>query len=179
MQFHLLRSSLLLVGLLVLLTGCNNLMADDEVETGLPAFRHYIPNVSQEVPIGESLRITNLEITVTVVRSPDGRNDNEVRMIPPEGQRFFLVNVLLTNQGDVREDISPRMSFSLFDSLGQAQEWFPAGAGPINSRINPGAEMKGELTSMVAENAEVLVLIYGDVAFSLGEASGGESGSPG
>jgi hypothetical protein len=135
-----------LVGLLALLTGYNNLMANDEVETGLPAFRNYMPSVSQEVPIGESLRITNLEITVTVVRSPDGRNDNEVRMIPPEGQRFFLVNVLLTNQGDVREDISPRMSFSLFDSLGQAQEWFPAGAGSINGRIDPGAEMKGELT---------------------------------
>ena len=93
LQFHLLRSSLLLVGLLVLLNGCNNLMADDEVETGLPAFRHYIPNVSQEVPLGESLQITNLEITVTGVRSSDGRNDEEVRKIPPVGQRFFLVNV--------------------------------------------------------------------------------------
>ena len=60
------------------------------------------------------------------------------------------------------------MSFGLFDSFGQLQAWvyYSAAAHSIDGRIDPGAGMMGELTWMVAENAEVLVLIYGDVAFS-------------
>jgi len=54
------------------------------------------------------------------------------------------------------------MSFGLFAFLGQLQEWvyYPAAAGSIDGRINPSAEMLGELTCMVAENTEGLVLIY-------------------
>jgi hypothetical protein len=51
LQSHFLCSSLLLAGLLALLPGWRN----DKAEVGLPAFRNYLPNVSQEASIVEAV----------------------------------------------------------------------------------------------------------------------------
>lgn len=172
---------LLFSGLLAVTFGCGNFVAGGDINVGVQAFRDYMPEVTQEVEIGKWVEVDNLAVSVVGVRVTDGRDDKLRPRAVQEGEVYLLVNVLLANQGDKREDISSRMSFSLFDSMGQTQEWayYPAAAGSIDGRIDPGRERMGELTWKVAENAEGLMLVFGDVAFSLGEASGYSPGSPG
>ena len=171
----------LFIGSAVFATGCGNFVAGGDIDIGVQAFRDYMPEFSQVVAMGESVKVDNLAITVTGVRATDGR-DNKVRLqVAPEGYLYILVNVQLENQGDQTEEISTRMNFGLFNSSGQPQEWafYPAAAGSIDGRIDPGRQRMGELTWKVAENADGLMLMFGDVAFFIGEASGYRSGPPG
>ena len=170
----------LLMGAVALLTGCGNFVAGGDIDVGVQAFRDYMPDVSQEVPIGTAVEVNNLAVTVTGVRATDGRDTKNMARPAPAGYVYLLVDVQVENQSEVRKDVSTRMNFGLFDSLGKSQEWafYPAAAGSIDGRIDPGQERMGELTWKVAENAEGLLLVFGDVAFSVGEASGHRSGSP-
>ena len=171
---------LLLIGSATISTGCGNFVAGGDIDVGVQAFREYVPNVSQEVQIGEAAKVDQLLVTVTGVTATDGRNNDRRPRPAPPGYLYLLVGVLLQNQGDSREDVATRMNFGLFDSLGKSQEWayYPAAAGSIEGRIDPGQERMGELTWKVAENAKGLMMVFGDVAFSLGEASGYWPGSP-
>ena len=171
---------LLLIGAAGLSTGCGNFVARGDIDVGVQAFRDYMPDVSQEIPIGEATMFDDLAVTVVGVRATDGR-DNGGRHHPiPAGHLYLLVNVLMENQGDRQEDVSTRMNFGLFDSMGKSQEWafYPGATGSIDGRIDPGQERTGELAWKVAENAKGLKLVYGHVAFSIGEASGYRPGSP-
>ena len=172
---------LLLVAPIVFAVGCGNFVAGGDIDIGVQAFRDYMPEFSRVVPMGTSAKVDDLAVTVTGVRATDGRHDKVRYRLAPEGYLYLLVNVQLENQGDESEDVSTRMNFSLFDSLGQPQEWayYPAAAGSIDGRIDPGRERMGELTWKVAENADGLMLMFGDVAFFIGEASGYRPGSPG
>lgn len=163
------------VGLMAI--GCGNFVAGGDIDVGVQAFRDYMPSVSQEVPIGKTVKVDNFAVTVTGVRSTDGRDNQLLLQVAPEGQRYVLVNVVLENQGDALEYVATRMTFGLFDSMGHQQEWasYIGAVGSIDGRIEPGGERAGELTWAVPENAEGLMLVFGDVAFPVGDASGYQS----
>lgn len=172
----------LLIGVVIFSIGCGNFVAGGDINVGVQAFRDYMPKVSQVVPLGEAASVKNLAVTVTRVRASDGRGDGPIPQPPPDGYQYLLVGVELENQGDKQELISSRMSFSLFDSLGHPQEWvyYAAAEGPVDGQIDPGLKRRGELSwkVKVAEDAEDFMLVFGDVAFSLSEATGYQPGGP-
>lgn len=162
-----------------LTAACGNPIQDfrelqEERPNGVQAIRSYAPEINTEVSIGETARTGSLAMSVTSARATDGRDSNLRVPAPPRGYVYLLVNVTLDNLGDEAEHMSSRMRISLLDSESRTQEWalFPAAAGSIDGRIGPGQQRVGELTWRVPENAEGLKMVFGDAAFSIGNASG-------
>lgn len=159
---------------------CGNIQSIQDNPVGVEAIRGITPEINSEMSIGESATIGNLTMSVSGARASDGR-DREIRVpAPPNGYVYMLVSLNVENVGDSSEILSSRMRLNLLNAEGQAQEWalFPASAGSIDGRIGPGSTRSGELTWKVLENAKGLKLVYGDVAFSIGDASGYLPGSP-
>lgn len=170
-------AALATVGLAV---ACGNIQSIQDDPVGIEAIRNHTPEINSEVSIGESATIGNLVMSVSGARASDGR-DSKIRVpAPPDGYVYMLVSIDMENIGDSSEDVSSRMRMNLFNADGQTQEWtlFPASAGSIDGRIGPGSTRSGELTWKVLENAKGLKLVFGDVAFSIGDASGYLPGSP-
>ncbi len=159
---------------------CSSIQSIQDNPVGIEAIRNHTPEINSEVSIGESVTIGNLIMSVSGARASDGR-DRDIRVpAPPDGYVYMLVTVDMQNIGDSSEDVSSRMRMNLLNADGQPQEWtlFPASAGSIDGRIGPGSTRSGELTWKVLENAKGLKLVFGDVAFFIGDASGYLPGSP-
>lgn len=173
------------IGMVFLLTtsACGSLMAgsgDKDVVSGVDLIKQRKIKISNEVSIGEVAEIRKLKVSVTSVRTTDGRSERIAAPVPDRGKIYLVAEVLMENVGPEKAFISSRMQISLIDSAGETQEWafFPTLRGSIDGRIDPGRERKGELAWVVDDDADGLMVVIGGTAFVIGDVSGYRSGSP-
>lgn len=127
------------------------------------------------VPIGESVIVGDLSLTVTDVLATDGRDISSRARVryPSEGNLYLLVDILLENVGEEPVLLSSRQQFNLFDSRHESQKWalVPIPASSIDGEIDPGRDRQGKLVWEVSEDATGLKVVFGETVFTLGDVS--------
>lgn len=167
-------TSVLTVLLLSFLTlwGCNNNQASTKTSPspnstdtiaspstpGKPSTK--IP--SQSVAIGQSVKLGKYQFTIHGARKTDGDTISK----PKQGQKFLLINATVENQGEKKEAVSSVVLFALRDSTGKEYERVitTEAKGSLDSNLDPGKQLKGEIAFEVPQDAtDLLLILRGDL----------------
>ncbi len=121
--------------------------------------------------IGDTVRLSDLEITVHGVRSSFGGDF----ISPSEGNYFVFVDVSFRNTSSTPTSISSLLQMELRDSEGRRYDVdFAAStdtqANTPDGDIAPGATLRGESPHQIPIGATGLVWAFSGEIFSLGEA---------
>jgi hypothetical protein len=129
------------------------------------------PGTSRElaVPIGETVRAGDLEVTVLSV-DLDATDEvlaaNEFTDAPPAGRRFVLVRVQVGNSGDGTETVTASSSdFSLTGSENLLYDTFDEESscgfidGELDAEMFPGGTAEGDICFQVADDETGLILV--------------------
>ncbi|HEY9635366.1 MAG TPA: DUF4352 domain-containing protein [Coleofasciculaceae cyanobacterium] len=117
---------------------------------------------SNTVGIGQSVRLGKYQFTVNGTRKTDGDTISK----PKQGQKFFLIDASVENQGQKMEPISSVFLFTLTDSTGKEYERVitTEAKGSLDTNLDSGKKLQGEIAFEVPKDAkDLLVILRGDL----------------
>jgi uncharacterized cupredoxin-like copper-binding protein len=112
---------------------------------------------SQSVAIGQSVKLGKYQFTVHGTRKTQGDTISK----PKQGQKFLLIYATVENQGQKTEPVSSVVLFALTDSTGKEYERVitTEAQGSLDTNLDPGKQLKGEIAFEVPQDAKDLLLI--------------------
>jgi hypothetical protein len=117
---------------------------------------------SKSVAMGQSIKLGKYQFIVNGMRKTDG----DMISKPKQGQKFLLIDATVENQGQKMEPISSVFLFALTDSTGKQYERVitTEAKGNLDSNLDPGKQLKGEIAFEVPKDAtDLLLILRGDV----------------
>jgi hypothetical protein len=127
-------------------------------------------NQQEIYQIGELVEISDLSIQVLGVSYPEG-----VGIVQPkEGFKFVSVDVQITNQGEVVQEITSVVQMYLKDSTGQ-QYTFNLGAQSVidsglpDDELQPGEMVRGQIGFQVPTDIQNLIYVFDADLFGFGK----------
>jgi len=156
---------------LLTLWGCGNNPTPTATNTGTPAASPSLTTAasppagskqptqlpSPSVDIGKPIKLGKYQFTVNGVRESAGDEISK----PKQGQKFLMIDATVENQGEKREAISSITLFTLSDSNNKKYERVITtdAKGSLDSNLDPGKSLKGEIAFEVPKDAKNLQLI--------------------
>ena len=112
---------------------------------------------SKSVEIGKSIKLGKYQFTVNGIRESAGDTISQ----PKPDHKFLLIDATVENQGEKKEPVSSVFLFALSDSTKKEYERVITtdAQGSLDSNLDPGKQLRGEIAFEVPNDAKGLLLI--------------------
>ena len=112
---------------------------------------------SKSVEIGKSIKLGKYQFTVNGIRESAGDTISQ----PKPDHKFLLIDATVENQGEKKEPVSSVFLFALSDSTKKLYDRVITtdAKGSLDSNLDPGKQLRGEIAFEVPNDAKGLLLI--------------------